>query len=1755
MASRRAGNDKVLGRRLHLLALEPRMMFDGAAVAVAQTVIDAAMAPAGQDMQAAGHDRTAAPDSEPNTPVTHDAAPVSAPPLTTDVPRSEIAFVSNNLANWRELADAFASSVQVVILDGTRDGVEQMSQALAGRTGIDAIHLLTHGVAGQIELGTATLNESSMQGQYRDALSRMGASLADRGDILVYGCNFSAGASGLSAARTLSSLTGADVAASNDFTGAARFGGDWDLETQIGVVETQVGISAAERVSYDKLMAQPIAVPDKAATEVNTPVTIIPLNNDRDPDHDALSIISAQASNGTVVINAGQTLTYTPNAGYQGVDQITYAISDGGGGVGRSVVDISVSAADTPPTNFVPISQTVQEDTQLVFSAANGNALSVSDPDSNIQIITLSVTKGYFTLSGTAGLTFTVGDGTADTTMTFKGTVAAINAALEGSSFQGAADANGAAQLTFQTVTNPAPSPSWINGGFEQPHTGSIQGIFNEDLIPGWETDASSNNIEILGNGYAGVIAHEGNQFAQINAFSVAPLFQLLSPSQGSLVSISFSHRGRDGTDVMSVVATDLGADGIMGTSDDTVLLNEQFADSNTQWGTYNRVLTNQASGNIIRFELHAVSSATGDLRFGNFIDGIFALESKGDIDTVQIDIASVNDAPAGTDKSISLNEDGSHTFSATDFGFTDPNDTPTNGFAAVVITTLPSSSDGKLTLNSIAVTAGQVIAVTDLGGLVFTPVANRSGTGLGSFNFQVQDDGGVTNGGVDTDQSANTFAFNIASTPPVAVSDTAATEMNTSVTITALNNDSDPDGEELSITSASALHGTVVINAGQTLTYTPNAGYLGLDQITYAISDGHGGVASSVVDISVNAPDIAPTNTAPLNQTVLEDTPWVFSAANGNALSVSDPDSNVQTVTLSVTKGFFTLSGTAGLTFTVGDGTADTTMTFNGTVAAINAALEGSFFQGMADANGAAQLTFQTVTNPAPSPSWINGGFEAPDIFPSGTAVPNKDLVPGWDTDANHRLIEIWRTGHNGVVAYEGNQFAEINEIENAALFQNFSPSQGSLVAITFSHRGRNGVDVMRVNAIDLGADGIVGTADDTILFSEQFADDNTQWGSYSRVLTTQATGNLIRFEFRAVSTSTGDPTEGNFVDGIFPLEGKGDIDTVQINIVPVADIVNDQVRTSEDTPITFNVITGANEVSGVDNFENADRTLTEINGVAFVAGVPITISGGVIHVQSDGSVAFTPNANYHGSTSFTYTISSGGATETATVSILIDQVNDAPAGTDKTISLNEDGSYTFTAADFGFTDLNETPANGFSKLVVTTLPSPSDGKLTLNGVDVTVGQSISVDSLNQLVFTPFANHNGTVAFTFQVQDDGGVANGGLDTDPTANSITFNIASVNDAPAGTDKSISLNEDGSHTFSATDFGFTDLNDTPANAFSKLIITTLPSASDGKLTLNGVDVIVGQNISVGSLNQLVFTSFANHNGTATFTFQVQDDGGVGNGGIDTDPTANTITFNIASVNDAPSGTDKTISLNEDGSYTFSANDFGFTDPNDIPANGFAAVVITTLPSSSDGTLTLNGIAVTTGQVIAVTDLGGLVFTPLANRNGTGVGAFTFHVRDDGGVANGGLDTDPTANTITFNIASVNDAPAGTNKTISLNEDGTHTFSANDFGFTDPNDTPANGFAAVVITTLPSSSDGTLTLNGIAVTTGQVIAVTDLGGLVFTPLANRNGSGVGAFTFQVRDNGGVTNGGVDTDPTANTITFDIASVNDAPAGTDK
>lgn len=135
---------------------------------------------------------------------------------------------------------------EVYVLDADRDGVEQMAEILNGRNGIDAIHIISHGSAGRLELGNATLDTDSLSREYADELSVIRAALSDEADLLLYGCDVSSTAEGQAFVGALAEATGAEVAASGDATGAASMGGDWVLEFNVGgAIETTV-ISATE---------------------------------------------------------------------------------------------------------------------------------------------------------------------------------------------------------------------------------------------------------------------------------------------------------------------------------------------------------------------------------------------------------------------------------------------------------------------------------------------------------------------------------------------------------------------------------------------------------------------------------------------------------------------------------------------------------------------------------------------------------------------------------------------------------------------------------------------------------------------------------------------------------------------------------------------------------------------------------------------------------------------------------------------------------------------------------------------------------------------------------------------------------------------------------------------------------------------------------------------------------------------------------------------------------------------------------------------------------------------------------------------------------------------------------------------------------------------------------------------------------------------------------------------------------------------
>jgi len=452
------------------------------------------------------------------------------------------------------------------------------------------------------------------------------------------------------------------------------------------------------------------------------------------------------------------------------------------------------------------------------------------------------------------------------------------------------------------------------------------------------------------------------------------------------------------------------------------------------------------------------------------------------------------------------------------------------------------------------------------------------------------------------------------------------------------------------------------------------------------------------------------------------------------------------------------------------------------------------------------------------------------------------------------------------------------------------------------------------------------------------------------------------------------------------------------------------------------------------------------------------------LLRQDGDGFILFTSDEGIHVAPSEIYTLN-----------IAVDPINDDPFNSGllpSDLVALEDTATTVDISNITLTDIDVASGN------LTMTIATSGGTLNASntaGLSVTGNNSGSLSltgplgSLNtwidggaSLSYTGAANLNGNSVddISFSVSDIGNTGAGG-GSFIVLGSIDVDIVSVNDAPSGSDNTVGTLEDNDYTFSAADFGFSDVND--GNGFLAVTIDTLPA--NGELLLSGVAISAGSSITVADigLNNLLFRPAAHDNGAGytSFTFRVQDDDGTANGGSDIDTTARTMTIDVTSVNDAPSGANNTVTTLEDTDYVFAVSDFGFTDIND--GDDLFAVRIDTVPGN--GQLLLNSIPVSAGASVPVSDItsGDLIFRPEVEDNGAGYTLFAFRVQDDDGTLNGGNDIDATVRIMTIDVTSVNDAPTGADNTVTTLEDTDYVFTVADFGFSDVND--ADAFIAV------------------------------------------------------------------------------------------
>jgi hypothetical protein len=360
------------------------------------------------------------------------------------------------------------------------------------------------------------------------------------------------------------------------------------------------------------------------------------------------------------------------------------------------------------------------------------------------------------------------------------------------------------------------------------------------------------------------------------------------------------------------------------------------------------------------------------------------------------------------------------------------------------------------------------------------------------------------------------------------------------------------------------------------------------------------------------------------------------------------------------------------------------------------------------------------------------------------------------------------------------------------------------------------------------------------------------------------------------------------------------------------------------------------------------------------------------------------------------------------------------------------------------------------------------------------------TIDGRGTLFFEPAANANGVATVDVQARDDGGTANGGVDTSAHI-TFTIGIRAVNDPPsfrAGPDQAVGEDAGGQ----TVDGWARDVAAGPANENGQNVVF-LVADDDASL------FAAGGRPRVAPDGTLIYTPAADAHGTASLTVRAHDDGGTTGGGDDTSE-ALTFTITVRSVNDPPAfspGADQSVA-EDAGTQTVSGWATGISPgPTDETTQTVAFLV------SNDN----SGLFATPPAIAAD---GTLTYTPAANAGGTAT--VTVRARDDGGTANGGEDTSQ-AHTFTITVTSVNDPPVAVADTATVAEDS------------------SNGVTFDVLTNDTDVDTGdVLSVAGYdaAALVGGALAANGGGSFTYTP--DPGFAGVETFTYTIRDGAGAT-----------------------------
>ncbi|MFW1528280.1 tandem-95 repeat protein [Vibrio parahaemolyticus] len=1229
-------------------------------------------------------------------------------------------------------------------------------------------------------------------------------------------------------------------------------------------IVTSGGVSESTTVNVDVTPVNdaPVAKDDIATTQEDTAVTIDVLPNDSDVDGDKLSIQSASVpeAQGKVEIVDGK-LVFTPAENFNGHAEIIYTVTDGEL-TDEAKVTVTVNPVNDAPTIKVDAVESITED--AVSTDTVVATLTVRDTDTSENQLTVSLennSNGYFVLVGNevkltqAGVDAVNNDELNLKDLTISASVSdGVNPTANDSDSLIVNRVNDAPTIkvdAVESITEDAVNTDTVVATLTVRDTDT-----SEDQLTVSLENNSNGYFVLVGNEVkltqAGVDAVNNDELNLKDLTISASVSDGVNPTANDSDSL-IVNRVNDAPTVENAIADqELSEDFATYTID----LNDAFKDSDS-------ALNFSVSGNsnvLVLIENGiATISPTADWN-GSETLTFTATDPNGESisQTVNFTVAPVADIVA--DKATVVE------------------DTPT------IIKVLGNDTfedDGKVvSLDTNNGPANGTVSVNPDGSVTYTP--NDNYVGKDTFTYV------VTSGGVSesTTVEVNVTPVNDA---PVAKDDIATTQEDTAVTIDVLPNDTDVDGDKLSIQSASVpeAQGKVEIVDGK-LVFTPAENFNGHAEIIYTVTDGEL-TDEAKVTVTVNPVNDAPTIKVDAVESITEDA--VSTDTVVATLTVRDTDTPEDQLTVSLennSNGYFVLVGDevkltqAGVDAVNNDELNLKDLTISASVSdGVNPTANDSDSLIVNRVNDAPTIkvdAVESITEDAVSTDTVVATLTVRD-----TDTPEDQLTVSLENNSNGYFVLV---GNEVKLTQAGVDAVNNDELNLKDLTISASVSDG----VNPTANDSDSLIVNRVNDAPTVENAI---ADQEL--SEDFAtytiDLNDAFKDSDSALNFSVSGNsnvLVSIENGIATISPTADWNGSETLTFTATDPSGESISQRVDfaVASVADIVADKATVVEDTPTIIKVL-------GNDTFEGDGKvvSLDANNGPA----------NGTVSVNPDGSVTYTPNDNYHGTDSFTYIVTSGGVSESTTVSVDVTPVNDAPVAKDDIATTQEDTVVTIDVLP------NDTDVDG--------------DKLSIESVSVPKEQGTVEVVDGKLVFTPAENFNGDAEITYTVTD-------GALTDQATVKVTVNA--VNDTPV-------VESNIADQTLAEDFTpYTiDLN----TAFSDV------DNVDGELTFS---VSGNSNIQVAIVNGIAtITPTADWNGSETLTFTATDPSG--------ESVSQTVDFTVAPVVDIEADSTNVVEdtptiINVLGNDTFEGKDKVVSlDAENGPKNGTVIV-------NNDGTVT-------------------------------------------------------------------------------------------------------------------------------------------------------------------------------------------------------